>query len=108
MCRNIRTLFNFDPPATEEEVRAASLQFVRKLSGCQKPSKANEAAFAKAVTDVSRVAEQLLASLVTEGDDRLAQQTGASKVAVGTPVNPAPPEQIPASGTTALGSYLGC
>jgi hypothetical protein len=65
MCRNIKTLFNFEPPATEEEVRAASLQFVRKICGFTKPSKANEAAFDLAVDQVSEVAGALLASLVT-------------------------------------------
>ena len=70
MCRNIKTLFNFEPPATEEEIRAASLQFVRKLSGFTKPSKANEAAFELAVEEVTAVAEKLLASLVTNADPR--------------------------------------
>jgi hypothetical protein len=70
MCRNIKTLFNFDPPATSEEVRAASLQFVRKLSGFTKPSKANEAAFAVAVDRVAAVAQELLASLVTNAEPR--------------------------------------
>ena len=65
MCRNIKTLFNFDPPATEDEVRAASLQFVRKLSGSTKPAKANEAAFARAVDEVTAAAQVLLDSLVT-------------------------------------------
>ncbi len=65
MCRNIRPLFNFDPPATEEEVRAAALQFVRKVSGFTKPSAANADAFDKAVDDVSAVARKLLNSLVT-------------------------------------------
>ncbi|TLZ51799.1 MAG: DUF2277 domain-containing protein [Methanobacteriota archaeon] len=64
MCRNIRTLFNYDPPVTEEEVRAASLQFVRKISGFQGPSKANAAAFELAVEQVAHVSSQLLASLV--------------------------------------------
>ena len=63
MCRNIRTLFNFEPPATNEEVYAASLQFVRKISGFNKPSKANEAAFNAAVDDIARIARQLLVSL---------------------------------------------
>ena len=63
MCRNIRTLFNFDPPATEEEIRAASVQFVRKISGFTKPSRANEAAFAAAVDDIAGIAGRLLASL---------------------------------------------
>jgi hypothetical protein len=65
MCRNIKTLFNFDPPATDEEVRAASLQFVRKLSGFTAPSKVNEEAFAQAVEDVFQVARGLVDSLVT-------------------------------------------
>ncbi len=65
MCRNIKTLFNFDPPATEEEIRAASLQFVRKLSGSTRPSKANEQAFERAVDAVAAAATQLLGSLVT-------------------------------------------
>jgi hypothetical protein len=66
MCRNIRTLFNFDPPATDEEIRAASLQFVRKLSGFTKPSKANEAAFARAVEEVTDVARRLIDGLTTQ------------------------------------------
>jgi hypothetical protein len=70
MCRNIRTLFNFDPPATEEEIRAASIQFVRKLSGFSKPSKANEAAFDRAVSDVAAVARTLIDSLVTTATPR--------------------------------------
>ena len=70
MCRNIKTLFNFDPPATDEEVRAASLQFVRKLSGFTKPSKANEAAFELAVEEVAEVARKLIDSLVTNAEPR--------------------------------------
>ena len=70
MCRNIRTLFNFEPPATDDEVRAASLQFVRKLSGFTRPSKANEAVFAKAVDDVARIAGSLIDSLVTSAPPR--------------------------------------
>ena len=70
MCRNIKTLFNFDPPATEEEIRAASLQFVRKLSGFTAPSKVNEEAFDLAVKEVSDVAERLIASLVTSAPPR--------------------------------------
>jgi hypothetical protein len=70
MCRNIRTLFNFDPPATEEEIRASSLQFVRKLSGFAHPSKANEAAFDRAVEDVAAAARRLLGSLATAGTPR--------------------------------------
>lgn len=63
MCRNIRPLFNFEPPATEEEIRAASLQFVRKISGFNTPSQANEAAFHAAVDDIAAIASRLLASL---------------------------------------------
>ena len=70
MCRNIKTLFNFEPPATQEEVRASSLQFVRKLSGFNKPSKANEEAFDLAVDEVSAAAERLIASLVTTAEPR--------------------------------------
>ena len=70
MCRNIRTLFNFEPPATEEEIRASALQFVRKLSGFTHPSKANEAAFNRAVDEVSDVARRLLASLETSAPAR--------------------------------------
>jgi len=65
MCRNIRTLFNFDPPATDEEIRAASLQFVRKLSGFTSPSRANEAAFNAAIEEVAGVARRLIDSLET-------------------------------------------
>ncbi len=65
MCRNIKTLFNFDPPATDEEIRAASLQFVRKLSGFNKPSRANQAAFDRCIDEVTRVAHTLLEGLVT-------------------------------------------
>jgi len=70
MCRNIRTLHNFDPPATDEEVRASALQFVRKLSGTTKPSKANEEAFARAVDEVTGAARKLLDSLVTHAPPR--------------------------------------
>ena len=70
MCRNIRTLFNFEPPATEEEIRASAVQFVRKLSGFSKPSKANEAAFERAVEEVSEAARRLLDSLATTGQPR--------------------------------------
>jgi hypothetical protein len=66
MCRNIKPLFNFDPPATDEEVRAASIQFVRKLSGFTHPSKANEAAFERAASDIAKVARKLIDSLDTE------------------------------------------
>ena len=70
MCRNIKTLFNFDPPATDEEIHAASVQFVRKLSGFTQPSKANEAAFDRAVDDVAKVARQLIDSLITTAEPR--------------------------------------
>ncbi len=70
MCRNIKTLHNFAPPATHEEVRASALQFVRKLSGFTKPSKANEAAFARAVDTVTRAAHELLDALVTTAPPR--------------------------------------
>ena len=70
MCRNIKTLFNFEPPATEDEVRASALQFVRKLSGFSKPSQANEAVFAAAVAEVSAAARKLLASLHTHAAPR--------------------------------------
>jgi hypothetical protein len=79
MCRNIKTLFNFDPPANEEEVRAASLQFVRKISGFNKPSRANEEVFHTAVDEVARVARELLASLTTAAPprDRVVEATKA-------------------------------
>ena len=71
MCRNIRTLFNFEPPATELEIRDASLQFVRKLSGFAVPSKANEAAFDLAVDEVAATARRLIASMVTSAEPRI-------------------------------------
>ncbi len=70
MCRSIKTLFNFEPPATDDEVRAAALQFVRKLSGFNQPSKANEAVFAKAVDDVFVVARKMIDSLETQAPPR--------------------------------------
>jgi hypothetical protein len=70
MCRSIKTLFNFEPPATDEEIRAASLQFVRKLSGFNSPSKANQAAFDRAIEDVAHAARVLIDSLVTTADPR--------------------------------------
>jgi len=70
MCRNIKTLFNFEPPATEQEIKASSLQFVRKLSGFTHPSKANEAAFQRAIEDVAAAARVLIESLVTTADPR--------------------------------------
>jgi len=70
MCRNIKTLHNFEPPATEDEVRAAALQYVRKVSGSQKPSKANEAVFERAVEEVAAITSRLLAELVTAAAPR--------------------------------------
>jgi len=77
MCRNIRTLFNFEPPATEEEVRAASLQFVRKVSGFNAPSRANEAAFERAVEEVAAVARRLVDDLVTTAAPRNREEVSA-------------------------------
>jgi hypothetical protein len=77
MCRNIRTLFNFEPPATDEEIRAASLQFVRKLSGFNKPSRANEAAFDRAVEEVAAVARRLVDALVTVAPPRNREEVAA-------------------------------
>ena len=70
MCRNIKTLHNFSPPATEDEIRASALQFVRKISGCNRPSKANEAAFEHAIEHVTDAARELLDSLVTQAPPR--------------------------------------
>ena len=70
MCRSIKTLFNFEPAASEEEIQAASLQFVRKVSGFTRPSRANEAAFNRAVAEVSRVVERLLDSMITSSTPR--------------------------------------
>ena len=70
MCRNIKTLHNFEPPATEDEVRAAALQYVRKVSGSQKPSKANEAVFERAVEEVAAITSRLLTELVTAASPR--------------------------------------
>jgi len=78
MCRNIRTLHNFKPPATDDEIRASSLQFVRKLSGFARPSKANEAAFNRAVEEVARAAHALLDGLVTSAPPR-DRETEAAK-----------------------------
>jgi hypothetical protein len=70
MCRNIRPLFNFEPPATDDEIRAAALQFVRKVSGFNKPSQANAAAFERAVDDIAKAARLMLAAMVTTADPR--------------------------------------
>jgi hypothetical protein len=77
MCRNIKTLFNFDPPVTDEELRAASLQFVRKVTGFNKPSKANEAAFLAAVDEIARISGDLLRSLQTNAPPRDRQEQAA-------------------------------
>jgi hypothetical protein len=77
MCRNIKTLFNFDPPVTEEEVRAASLQFVRKISGFNKPSKANEAAFLAAIDEIAGIASRLLRSLETNAPPKSREEEAA-------------------------------
>ena len=78
MCRNIKTLFNFDPPATDEEIRAASLQFVRKLSGFTSPSKINEPAFDLAIDEVAAVARQLIDSLTTNALPRNREEVAAA------------------------------
>ena len=77
MCRNIKTLFNFDPPATDQEIRDASLQFVRKLSGFTKPSKANELAFDRAIEEIARSARILIDSLSTTADPRNREEVAA-------------------------------
>ena len=78
MCRNIKTLFNFDPPATDEEIRAASLQFVRKLSGFTAPSKLNEAAFDRAIDETAAVARRLIDSLATNAAPRHREEVAAA------------------------------
>ncbi|HKF48210.1 MAG TPA: DUF2277 domain-containing protein [Terracidiphilus sp.] len=83
MCRNIKLLFNFDPPVTDDEIRAASLQYVRKISGFQKPSKANEAAFARAVDEVAAASARLLAELETSGPARNREEEAAKARARG-------------------------
>ena len=77
MCRNIKMLFNFDPPVTDEEIRAASLQFVRKISGFSKPSKANESAFENAIDEVAAVSTRLLRSLETTAPPRNREEEAA-------------------------------
>jgi hypothetical protein len=83
MCRNIKMLFNFDPPVTEEEIRAASLQFVRKVSGFNKPSKANEPAFWTAVNEIAAVSARLLVSLETNAPPRSREEEAAKAKARG-------------------------
>jgi len=77
MCRNIKMLFNFDPPVTPDEIRAASLQFVRKISGFNKPSKANEAAFFKAIDEISKISADLLTSLETNAPPKSREEEAA-------------------------------
>ena len=77
MCRNIKTLFNFDPPVTDEEVRAASLQFVRKITGFNKPSKANEAAFMDAIDEIAAISGRLLRSLDTNAPPKNREEEAA-------------------------------
>ena len=79
MCRNIKTLFNFEPPATDEEIRASALQFVRKLSGFTRPSKVNEAVFDQAVEDVTLVARRLIDSLVTNAPSKNREEEAARR-----------------------------
>jgi hypothetical protein len=77
VCRNIKTLFNFDPPVTDEEIRAASLQFVRKISGFTNPSKANEAAFEKSIEEVAAISKRLLVSLETNAPPKSREEEAA-------------------------------
>jgi hypothetical protein len=81
MCRNIKPLFNFDPPVTEDEIRAASLQFVRKISGFNKPSKANEPAFSGAVEEIAAISARLLSSLETEASPKNREEERAKAMA---------------------------
>jgi hypothetical protein len=91
MCRNIRTLFNFDPPATAEEIRAASLQYVRKISGLNKPSKANEGAFLTAVEEIAAVSARLLHSLETSASPKNREEEAAkAKARAAERFGPAP------------------
>ncbi len=83
MCRNIKILFNFDPPATEEEIRGASLQFVRKISGFTRPSRANEAAFLAAVDEIALISSRLLASLETNAAAKTREEEAAKAKARG-------------------------
>ena len=94
MCRNIKTLHNFAPPATDEEIRASALQFVRKLSGFTKPSKANEEAFDRAVDSVTRVAQELLQSLITQAPPR-DREVEAAKARAKSAIRFGPPPRHP-------------
>jgi hypothetical protein len=98
MCRNIKPLFNFEPPVTDAEIRNASLQFVRKISGFTKPSKANEAAFETAVEEIAEAAHTLLASLVTNGSPRN-REIEAAKARVKAARRYTPGDAAGASGT---------
>ncbi|MBX3049709.1 MAG: DUF2277 domain-containing protein [Anaerolineales bacterium] len=96
MCRNIRVLYNFEPPATADEVQAAALQYVRKISGFTKPSQANQAAFDAAVAEVTRISQTLLDSLVTQAPPRdrdvmaqRARERAAKRYGLNTPSTPA-------------------
>jgi hypothetical protein len=100
MCRNIRTLFNFEPPATELEIRDASLQFVRKLSGFTVPSKANEQAFEAAVEKVAAAARELIASMVTQAPPRNRDEV-AAKARERSAQRFGPREAVPAAGADA-------
>lgn len=92
MCRNIKTLFNFDPPVTDEEIRAASLQFVRKISGFNKPSKANEGAFQAAIDEIAGVSTRLLRSLETNAPPKTREEEAArAKVRAAQRFGTAPP-----------------
>jgi hypothetical protein len=84
MCRNIRMLFNFDPPVTAEEIRAASLQYVRKISGFNKPSKANESAFLAAIDEIASISTRLLCSLETNAPPKSREEEAAKAKARGT------------------------
>ena len=84
MCRNIKSLFNFDPPVTDEEIHAAAFQFVRKISGFNKPSKANEAAFLSAVDEIARISKQLLVSLESTAAPKNRQEEAAKAKARAT------------------------
>ena len=90
MCRNIRTLFNFEPPVTDEEIRAASLQFVRKISGFNRPSKVNEAAFLSAVDEITRISGRLLASLESTAVPKNREEE-AAKASMNAAINVVPP-----------------
>ena len=96
MCRNIKTLFNFDPPVTDDEVRAASLQFVRKITGFNKPSKANEAAFQAAIDEIAEISARLLRSMETSAPPKNREEEAAKAKARSA-------ERFPPSGDRAIG-----